>query len=255
MLAPSGPVAGERSCPRAAGMQRLRIARRLTVPRRAALLAAFAFLLAPAAAPSAPGRPPARAVLAPPVLVALWHMDEVSGTTMVDAVGGHDGTLSRVQLGVPGFGGSAYGFTKSSVSVPSSPVLNPGRKKIMLTIHLNTTVAPARPDWDLLRKGVFGSGLGEYKVEFQPTGQASCGFAGTLDSTELIAGPAIDDGRWHTVQCVKTATEVRLIVDGRRFTKRARVGSIANDAALVLGARPGSEFFRGALDEASVVIG
>jgi hypothetical protein len=57
------------------------------------------------------------------------------------------------------------------------------------------------------------------------------------------------------VQCVKTTTTIRLIVDGRRFTKQARVGSMSNGAALTIGARPGSEFFRGALDEASVTIG
>ena len=58
------------------------------------------------------------------------------------------------------------------------------------------------------------------------------------------------------MQCVKTANEIRLvIVDGQRFAKRVRVGSISNGSALVIGARAGSEFFRGALDEASVVVG
>jgi hypothetical protein len=127
--------------------------------------------------------------------------------------------------------------------------------KIALTIHLNTTSAPAKPDWDLLRKGIFGDGGGNYKVEFQPSGQASCGFVGTLGSAEFIAGPPLNDGRWHSVQCVKTTTTIRLIVDGRRFTKQTRIGSISNDAPLVIGARPGSEFFRGALDEAGVTIG
>ena len=30
------------------------------------------------------------------VLVALWHMDETSGTVMADSVGGHNGILSAV---------------------------------------------------------------------------------------------------------------------------------------------------------------
>jgi hypothetical protein len=33
------------------------------------------------------------------------------------------------------------------------------------------------------------------------------------------------------------------------------VGTISNDAPVVIGARPGSEFFQGSLDEASIRIG
>jgi hypothetical protein len=182
-------------------------------------------------------------------------MDELSGNVMVDSVGGHNGAINGVQLGVPGFGGSAFGFTRSFVAIPQARALNPGRKKITLTIHLNTTGAPVKPDWDLMRKGVFGDGLGDYKIEFQPSGQASCGFLGSLGSADFAAGPRINDGRWHSVQCVKTTTAIRLVVDGRTFTRRARVGSITNGAALVIGARPGADFFKGALDEASVTIG
>jgi concanavalin A-like lectin/glucanase superfamily protein len=196
------------------------------------------------------------AVQTPPVLVALWHMDEPSGNVMVDSVGRHNGTLNRVQLGVAGFIGTAYGFDRSFVSVPSAKALNPGRRKITLAIRLNTTLAPAHPDWDVMRKGIFdGTGSGEYKIEYQPSGQASCGFLGTKGSSELIAGPPLDDGRWHTVQCVKTTTAIRLVVDGRTFTKKANVGSISSHAPLTIGARPGSEFFTGALDEAYVQVG
>lgn len=54
--------------------------------------------------------------------VALWHMDETSGTTMFDSVGTHNGTLHSVQLGQTGFSGRSYGFNGSSsyVAVPST---------------------------------------------------------------------------------------------------------------------------------------
>jgi hypothetical protein len=231
----------------------------LSLVFRSGLSAAFAcaavVALVPAAATARPGDAVLPSAPTPAVVVALWHMDETSGNVMADAVGGHHGTLYGVQLGLPGFGGTAYGFTRSVVVVPSARALSPGRKKVTLTIHLNTTLAPVRPDWDLLRKGLFGDGVGNYKMEFQPSGQASCGFAGSLRSADLTAGPRLSDGRWHAVQCVKTANEIRLIVDGRRFTKRVSVGSISNGSALLIGARAGSEFFRGALDEASVVVG
>src|SRR4029077_2503374 len=49
----------------------------------------------------------------PSGLVALWHMDEISGTTIFDSVGAHNGTLHSTQIGLPGFTGTAYGFTGS----------------------------------------------------------------------------------------------------------------------------------------------
>jgi hypothetical protein len=211
---------------------------------------ATAISAATALVPAPPPPPPATGV------VALWHMDETTGTVMHDAVGGHDGTLSAVTPGVPGFAGTAFGFAGAGfVSVPSAAALNPGAADLTVTIHLNTTSAPATPDWDIIRKGLFTTVGGEFKVEYQPTGQASCGFAGSAGSSEIIAGPALNDGAWHTVQCVKTATAIRLVVDGQTFSQAATVGSISNDAPVVVGARPGSEFFRGSLDEASIRTG
>jgi hypothetical protein len=192
----------------------------------------------------------------PAGMVALWHMDERSGSSMFDAIGAHTGTLHSVTLGVPGFTGTAYGFAGSAyVSVPSASDLNPGNATLTVTIHVKTTSAPASPDWDLIRKGLYTTAGGEYKMEYQPSGQASCGFKGSAGYSELMAGPAVNNGQWHTVQCVKTSTAIKVVVDGQAFTKTANIGSIANTDAVPIGARPGSEYFQGALDEASIQIG
>jgi hypothetical protein len=190
-------------------------------------------------------------------LAALWHMDETSGTVMHDAVGNHTGTLTSVALGQSGYLGTAFGFNGSSsyVSVPSASDLNPGNANITITIHMKTTSAPATPDWDLIRKGKYTSPGGEFKMEYQPSGQASCGFNGSASYSELAAGPALDDGKWHTVQCVKTASAIKVVVDGQTFSQAATIGSIANTDPIVIGAHPGSEFFTGSLDEASIQIG
>jgi hypothetical protein len=204
----------------------------------------------PPPAPATPPPPP------PPAVVALWHMDETSGTVMHDAVGANHGTLNAVGVGAPGFAGTAFTFSGSSfVSVPSAPALNPGSANITITVHLKATSVPATPDWDLIRKGLFTTTGGEYKVEYQPSGQASCGFVGSSGSREITAGPALNDGAWHTVQCTKTASAIVLTVDGRSFPMAGAVGSISNSAAMAIGARPASEFFQGALDEASVRVG
>ena len=190
--------------------------------------------------------------------VALWHMDEPPGSTsMNDAVGPHTGTLRSVTAGVAGSLNTAYGFNGSSsdVSVPDATDLNPGSTDITITIHLKTTSAPATPDWDLIRKGYFTGSPGEYKMEYQPSGQVSCGFKGSAGYSELVAGPSLKDGAWHTVRCVKTATSIAVVVDGTSFSQAANVGLITNSNPVVIGARPGSEFFNGSLDEASIAIG
>jgi Concanavalin A-like lectin/glucanases superfamily len=192
-------------------------------------------------------------------VVALWHMDETSGTTMFDSIGGHNGTLVHVATGVPGFMNLGYGFngTNSYVSVPSTDSLNPGSANVTVTIHLKTTgVAPAPPkDWDIIRKGDYVKGGTEFKMEFQQSGQASCGFEGSSGYSELVAGPKINDGQWHTVQCVKTATAIAVVVDGVTFSQKATLGAITNTSAMTLGAHPGADWYDGSLDEASLQIG
>ena len=191
-------------------------------------------------------------------LVSLWHMDERSGSVMRDAIGHNDGSLHSVKLGQSGSSGTAYGFNGSSsyVSVPSASDLNPGSEDITVTIHLNTKSAPSKPDWDLIRKGKSSTSGGEFKMEYQPTGKASCGFKGSSGNHKsLSSGPSLKDGKWHTVQCVKTSSAIRLVVDGQTFSKSVSIGSISNSAPVVIGAHPGSEFFKGSLDEASIEIG
>jgi Concanavalin A-like lectin/glucanases superfamily len=188
----------------------------------------------------------------------IWHMNEPTGSTvMLDANGKHPGAIHNVRLGAPGLAGLAYEFPGSSwVDVPSAPDLNPGAAPFTVTISLNATRTPVNPDWDLVRKGVGTTAGGNFKVEYQPTGQATCGIKGTLRTVEITAGPPLNDGQWHTVKCVKTASAVRLVVDGQATTRSVAVGSVSNGAKLFVASHTGtSEFFRGRLDELSMVIG
>jgi Concanavalin A-like lectin/glucanases superfamily len=191
-------------------------------------------------------------------LVAFWHMDETSGSVMYDSVAAHNGTIRSVVLGLPGFAGTAYSFNGSSsyVSVPTANDLNPGSATVTMIVHVNTTsTAPAPPaDWDVIRKGLYTTAGGEYKMEWQQSGQASCGFNGSAGYAELIAGPKINDGQWHTVQCVKSATAIKIVVDGQTFSKAANIGTISNSDPVVLGARPGSDWYKGLIDEAGIQI-
>jgi len=198
-----------------------------------------------------------------PAVAALWHMNETSGTTMYDAVGSDNGADHNVQLGLPGCSGTAcaYSFNgKSSyASVPTADDLSPYNANVTVTIDLKTTGTPPPPpgDWDLIRKGTYSSPgpWNEYKMELQQTGQISCGFDGTGGYMELVAGPMVNNGRWHTAQCVKTATAIEVVVDGQKFSKQAKLGSISNALPLVIGAHPGADWYSGSLDAASLQLG
>jgi chitodextrinase len=193
-------------------------------------------------------------------IVALWHMDETSGTVMVDSAGSNDGTLHSVQLNQPGALGKAYGFNGSSsyVSVPSSGSLNPGSHDITLSAKVKFSLLPpggGAADYDLLRKGLSTTAGGDYKMEIVSSGKTLCLFRGSGTQVQLTGGPNLANGAWHTISCEKTATSVRLIVDGAvKASKSATVGTISNSSPLYVGAKPNDDWYIGLLDEVFVKV-
>jgi hypothetical protein len=216
---------------------------------RALLLIPFALSLALLGTPAT----------AAPAAVALWHMNETSGSTAVDATGnGHNGTNTNITFATPGFDGTggAYSFNGSSrVVIPDSPGLNPGSQDITLIAHVKTSTPPGSVgDYDLIRKKKASH---VYKMEILGTGTGYCQFKGTIASAAVKGGPNIVDGSWHTIVCAKTANQVTLTVDGVLVAKKVRAaGSISPPIALYLGQQPdGSDAYTGLMDEVSVTIG
>ena len=81
------------------------------------------------------------------------------------------------------------------------------------------------------------------------SGHQGCGQAG--GSANLA------DGAWHTITCKKKPSALNMYVDGAlTATKPNTIGSIANAAALTIGAKDiGGDWFRGDMDDATVSIG
>lgn len=187
--------------------------------------------------------------------VAYWRMDEASGASMADTVADHTGTTTDVETGLAGRVGRAYGFDGESsyALVPSADTLDPGARDVRISLWIKTSDKPETPDWDLVKKGYAAESPGYYKVEYQPDGRASCGFAGTEGSQQVTGGPDLADGNWHQVTCTKTATSIALTVDGQPVaSEETTIGEIANSEDLVLGAYRGpthSGHFLGAMDE------
>jgi len=201
-------------------------------------------------------------------LVADWRMDEpANATTMRDSSPeANNGSITSVVTGRPGLvSGFAYDFngTTSFVSVPDDSSLDPGSANITLSATVRVAVTTMPDDsMDLVRKGVTTTSGGDWKMEIKrasdPTvGKLLCVFkGGTKVAVQRSAGVDLVDGRVHRVQCIKTATQVKAVVDGRTFTTTKSAGSISNNQPVVLGSKvAGDDVLQGTLDQVSVNIG
>jgi hypothetical protein len=200
-----------------------------------------------------------------PTLAAQWNMDETSGTTMFDSSGNNNnGTLNGpVQVGVPGpvGHGTAYSFSgKSDVDVPHSPTLVAGSANIDISFWLSTTNLPAKGDYDLVRMGDYPAQ--EYKVELLKSNQIECTYHGSSSSNNATGGADLNDGHWHYVQCIKTATAIQVWIDGvLAHSTSAVIGSVSPPTDVNIGAHgnPGSaagyDWYQGNLDDVSITFG
>jgi concanavalin A-like lectin/glucanase superfamily protein len=193
-------------------------------------------------------------------LAAQWHMNESAGaTTMADSSGhNNNGTLHSVTAGVPGKVGTAYRFggsaVKSYVEVPDSPSLNPNAAKINISVWFNTTSLPTSGDYDLVRKGDFPGQ--EYKVELLQGGIINCEFLGASGHVVLHGGSGLADGKWHHINCIAGPTGEKLQLGGTAVASSTTVvGSISNITPVEIGAHPGSDWYKGRLDEVSITVG
>jgi hypothetical protein len=193
-------------------------------------------------------------------LAAQWHMNEVAGSTvMADSSGnGNNGTLHNVTAGVPGKTGTAYSFggsaVKSYVEVPDSASLNPGTAKINISVWFNTKSLPTSGDYDLVRKGDFPGQ--EYKVELLQGGIINCEFLGASGHVVLNGGSGLANGAWHHINCIAGPTGVKLQIGGKAVASSATVvGSISNTTPVEIGAHPGSDWYKGKLDEVQITVG
>jgi hypothetical protein len=199
-------------------------------------------------------------VAAGSTVAALWHMNEPAGSTvMVDSSGnGNNGSLHNVTAGAAGHSGTAYKFggpkVKSYVEVPDSPSLNPGAAAINITLWLNTQSLPASGDYDLVRKGAYPGQ--EYKVELLQSGGINCEVLGTSAHVIVHGGSGLNNGKWHQIQCISNSAGVQLLIDGAVAGSSAKVaGSISNTSPVEIGAHPGSDWYKGRLDEVSITVG
>ena len=198
--------------------------------------------------------------------IAVWHMDETSGTRMRDSVGNNHGKLHFVRLGRVGFKGGAYGFngTSSYVDVPNADVFNFGVSSVRVTVHIRTSVlGHSTAGDDLIKKGYYASSPGLFKMEIYPDGKVSCafkgpkGYTGDIFSRSSVVTLPPATPVYHTVRCVldQARKQAAVVVDGvAEGTRRADVGSITSRDPVLIGAYPGTGFYNGVLDEVMIEV-
>lgn len=225
--------------------------------------------------PAPPPSPPALPALsAGQVAVASWSMDEPAGsTTMVDGSGrGHHGSISA-NASAAGLvlHGSHYSWSSRCrdcppvalprlVQVADSAALDIPDPAVPWTVELRFSTD--KPHGNIVQKGQASAGGGQIKVE--DASALRCVFKGANGSAVVATGTRpLDDGAWHTVACVHTATSVSQWVDGVLVAQTAgRTGPIDNGEPFVLGGKRlcdqrdvGCDYFSGAIDWARVVHG
>jgi hypothetical protein len=227
--------------------------------RRRALLASFVLAMALMLMAS----PWAWAVL---LKAADWQMNETSGQ-MIDSSGnGNDGTPTDVVQGVQEEDGkSTYVFNGSTsrVDVPDDDSLDPAANDITLTASVRVSGESMDDDsYDVVRKGLSTTSGGDYKMEIKGTsdptvGRLHCLFKGSGGRVNRVAPVDVVDGRWHTLECVKTSDSVVARVDGRSYTKAGSAGSISSSTNVLVGAKkvkPFDDVFDGSMDSVSIDI-
>ncbi len=206
-------------------------------------------------------------------VVASWSMNEPAGArVMRDSSGNHlDGAIGteiRTHAAVAGRVG--YGFAHLPngsgpahpghlVTVPSDPRLNPGSADYSVTV--TARFGPSGNFRNLVQKGQAGFPGGFYKLEVD-RGGVVCLFRGATGQGGVSSG-VINDGKWHTVTCTRTAGAVTMVRDGKvTASKAVATGDITNNAPVAIGGKPGCnqttvecDYFAGTVDAVSISSG
>ena len=187
-------------------------------------------------------------VAAAPVVVARYEMNEGGGASrMTDSSGFNlHGTIqSGVQTGVNVQGATGYRWSNTSptdppakperiVRVPDNSRLDPGSGRYVVEFRYRTT----RSFGNVIQKGQNKTSGGYFKFE-QPNGNMTCLFKGGNGQQRAVKSPvATNDGNWHTIKCERTASGLKLWVDGTLVRQLSGpTGTISNSKPLAIGGK------------------
>jgi hypothetical protein len=195
---------------------------------------------------SAPGASAAGTV------VANWQLNDAAHSTVMRDSSGN-GLNGKVASGAASAGLTLNGsFFHWSTRCPACKPVQDARVvqvpdddrldipdpdvKYTLEFRFRTT----HPYGNYMQKGQSATRGGQIKVQ-GPQGSVQCLFKGA-DGTRVGTGSGkangLDDGDWHVVKCVHTATQVEEYVDGVKVaTNRGSTGPINNSKPFLVGGK------------------
>jgi len=184
---------------------------------------------------------------------AYWRLNDSSGTTAVDVIGGNNGTISGgVTLGQAGAladGDKAMSFdgTTSFIAVPDTAILN-FAGSFTLEAWIKTVSTGRVP---IVGKESSVTGFG-YQLEFG----TSPGLLAMHTGVAWVYTPPVNlnDGLWHHVVGLWNGTVVKIYVDGIEKASSAPAGGVnlSNTVALEIGRFYGSIYAAGSLDDVAI---
>lgn len=185
-----------------------------------------------------------------PVVAANWQMNDGPGSrTMNDSSGnGLDGVISP-DAAAQGLTSNGQYLSWTSrcptclpvqigrvVQVPDDDSLDIPDPSATYTLEFRFRTTHGYGNY--MQKGQSTTNGGQIKVQ-GPGGRVQCLFKGANGNRVGTGSPTpLDDGQWHTVRCVHTATQVKEYVDGVHVaTKNGSTGPINNKQPFTLGGK------------------
>ncbi|MBL3618560.1 MAG: DNRLRE domain-containing protein [gamma proteobacterium endosymbiont of Lamellibrachia anaximandri] len=186
--------------------------------------------------------------------VAHWQLDELSGTTAVDSVGGHDGTLTNGPVWVTGQVDGALRFDGSNdyINVPHDDILSLTET---MTFVAWVNVPLFGPSYKvIINKDAGGAGsnfwFGTWRQELE------FGFySGGVFYSVYTTGLSLQAGIWYQLAASfdNASDQVRLYVNGTEaHTDTLTQSPSAVSADAEIGRSPDGEYWRGLLDDVRI---
>lgn len=190
--------------------------------------------------------------------VAYWKLDETSGTTATDSVGGLTGayagaTLNQTPLIATGTSVLFSGAGGSGIGIPDNSALSFVNTGFSFDLWVKTSTGASSV---LLAKDDADSPA-EYELILNADGTLTCVVRSSASDTPKVTANttlAVNDNVRHHIACVFTQSgTLKIYVDSveRGSTAHSLSSSYNSSYALRIGRRDGAGYFAGAMDEAA----